>query len=455
MPELKSNQLKSNPEKEFNTVEREILRSGSKPEFKAAVGLSRQWDARKAGREVANRTLEKLGCDPDFFLLFSTIHYEKYGGFQEFLDGVWEVLPEGTPLIGGTVAGFINNYGCFTRGATALAVSYPNMDVAVGVGRNTKRNPKKAARECAGMIKNGLKDSRYENKFLIDFISGGLVPNMFPLGKRKVIRSGLLSRFVILLLGLSQYLLQRGVGREDEILEELTKKLPNYSILSGSLMDDIHFFANYQFFNRNIFTNSIVALGLKTDLQFDICTTHGMKKTNISFDITKLSKDRRIIHEINHKPAALELLRLMGWPEKYLSESIYRRVFYYPLGFEGKDGLIPEVIVLFLENSILLTYKTENLKVSVLNVSGKDLLDTVERNLAGVRGKKPKFGLVSSCAVRLETLSYNIYTVRNHLLNYFKENPFLLFYANGEAIYTPKKGLQYTNETFNSAIFWK
>ncbi|MBU4341188.1 MAG: hypothetical protein KJ928_01160, partial [Candidatus Altiarchaeota archaeon] len=76
-----------------------------KPEFKAAVGLSRQWDARKAGREVAYKTLEKLGTKPDFFLLFSTIHYEKYGGFKEFLAGVWEILPKGTPLIGGTVAG--------------------------------------------------------------------------------------------------------------------------------------------------------------------------------------------------------------------------------------------------------------------------------------------------------------------------------------------------------------
>jgi len=47
--------------------------SNSKPEFRAAVGLSREWNARKAGREVARDTLERLGTDPDFFLLFSTI----------------------------------------------------------------------------------------------------------------------------------------------------------------------------------------------------------------------------------------------------------------------------------------------------------------------------------------------------------------------------------------------
>jgi hypothetical protein len=111
--------------------------------IEAAVGVSEKWDAREAGREVAESTLSKMDSNPDFFLLFSTIHYEKHGGFQEFLDGVWEVLPKNTPLIGGTVAGFVNNYGCFTRGATALSVSYPNMDVILGFGKNTKRNPKK------------------------------------------------------------------------------------------------------------------------------------------------------------------------------------------------------------------------------------------------------------------------------------------------------------------------
>ena len=70
-------------------------------ELKAGVGLSRKWDAREAGREVAETALEKLdGEKPKFFLLFSTIHYENYGGFQELLNGVWEVLPDGTPLIG-------------------------------------------------------------------------------------------------------------------------------------------------------------------------------------------------------------------------------------------------------------------------------------------------------------------------------------------------------------------
>ena len=116
--------------------------------LEASIGMSREWDARKAGREVAKSAIKNLKTPPNFFLLFSTIHYKDHGGFQEFLNGVWDVLPKGIPLIGGTVAGFLNNHGCFTRGATALAVAYPNLDVAIGIGRNTRKNPKKAAKNC-------------------------------------------------------------------------------------------------------------------------------------------------------------------------------------------------------------------------------------------------------------------------------------------------------------------
>ena len=101
------------------------MNNSRKSKVEATIGISRKWDAREAGKEVARTAIQKLNQPPSFFLLFSTSQYKDHGGFHQFLEGVWEVLPEETPLIGGTIAGFINNYGCFARGATALAVSYP------------------------------------------------------------------------------------------------------------------------------------------------------------------------------------------------------------------------------------------------------------------------------------------------------------------------------------------
>ena len=47
-------------------------------EFEVSVGMSRKWDAREAGREVAENTLKKLNHDPSFFLLFSTINQTRF-----------------------------------------------------------------------------------------------------------------------------------------------------------------------------------------------------------------------------------------------------------------------------------------------------------------------------------------------------------------------------------------
>lgn len=205
-----------------------------KSEFKAAVGLSRKWNAREAGREVAADTLQKLGkgIKPNFILLFSTIHYEKHGGFHEFLNGVWDVLPEGTPLIGGTVAGFINPQGCYTRGTTALAVNYPNMDVAIGIGKDTKKGPQQSAKQCANMITEKLKNSTYNNNFIFELISGTTI--FFPyIGLIKIIKSRPIGELIIKVLPSLTFAFGGGLGKEEVILEHLVKNLPEYTLLGG------------------------------------------------------------------------------------------------------------------------------------------------------------------------------------------------------------------------------
>ena len=286
--------------------------------LEAAVGMSRKWDAREAGVEVARDTIMKLNSPPDFFLLFSTIHYEKKGGFEEFINGVRSVLPENTPLVGGTVVGFANNYGNYTRGTSALAVSYPNMDVVLGLGNNTKRNPTKAVKQCTDMIENGFKNSEYKQKFLLNCVSGPGAMKIPGQGYKKVIDSGFTSKFVMQAFGLSQYLLQKGFGREDEIFEELVKKFPEYYMLLGTSMDDYKGLSDYQFFNDKILTNSIVNLGISTDLNLDVYTNHGMKETDINFEITKLSKNGHIIQEINNKHALQEISSLLHSPENFI-----------------------------------------------------------------------------------------------------------------------------------------
>jgi hypothetical protein len=422
--------------------------------IETAIGMSRKWNAREAGREVAETAIKNLSRPPDFFLLFSTIHYEKYGGFQEFLDGVWDVLPKGTPLVGGTVTGFMNNYGCFSRGASALAVSNPSMDVAVGVGKNTKRNPNHAARQCADMIQNGLRESPYKNKFLLNFISGPVMPSIPGVGQKKYIRSGFVSKFAMQALGLSQALVQKGLGREDEIFDEIIKQLPDYQMILGTSMDDYRGMKNFQFFNDKILTNAIVTLAVATDLDLDVCTTHGMKETNLHFTITKLGAGHHAICKINDKPAVPELLRLLDWPEGFLTEEkMLHTILYYPISLKRNGRAVPVVMPLIMKDSIFVPCIIDDGDVSILTVSGKNLINAVKENLHYFNAIQPEFGLFSTCVTILQTLGDKTNMIQEELHTHFKNKPFLLFYGPGEGTYSPTKGITYANMSFNTAVF--
>jgi len=429
----------------------------TKEEMEAEIGMSRKWDAREAGREVARSAIQQLNRPPNFFVLFSTIHYEKHGGFQELLNGVYDVLPPQTLLIGGTVTGFMNNYGCYARGATALAVSSSEMDVVLGQGKNTKRNPKKAAKRCARMIENGLKDSTKENKFLLNLISASEIPNIPFLGRKKIYTEGFSTKILLRLFGFSQYVLQKGAGRDDEVIEEMITHLPDYNMLGGGTLDDGANFSNFQFFNKEVLTNSIVSLGIKSKYKLDVLTTHNMKKTGINFKITKASKDGRIIHEINGEPAASQLTKLLNWPNDFLNEETwYKTTYYFPIGFkinQQRNEIGPRVIGSIFGESLVTVIRSQDDDASILTIDGRKLLETIDNNLSSYQ-HKPQFGLISSCSTRMITMGDRIYRARNHIQKYFRNSPFIVFYVGGESTYSPKKGLNYVNMSFNSAIFW-
>lgn len=424
-----------------------------KDEFQAGVGLSRKWDAREAGREVARSAIENLTRPPDFFLLFSTIHYENHGGFEELLAGVWDVLPKGTPLIGGVVPGFTTHMGCFMRGVVALSVSYPNMDISTGIGHHTKRNPKKAAEECLVNINKRLKNSTYPSKFLYCLISSSLVMELPFIGRKKILKEGLVSKAVTSSLQYSHYL-QKGLGREDEILSEIVKKLPDYTILGGSSMDSMDFIRNYQFFNNQVSSNSVVVLAINTDLDIYTSFEHGMKKTDIKFNITKKDKTSHVIQEINHKPATEEFLHMLKWPSDFLDEKVvYSTVPYYPLGFDKGSHIRPAVTPYFYGNHIITSYPIDEDVAYILTGSGQNIIDSIGTLLKKSKKSNPKLGLFSECATRVFTLGSYVYKEQQYLKSYFGNTPFLVLYMGGESSYTSDKISIYGNELFCGSLF--
>jgi hypothetical protein len=424
-----------------------------KTKFEAAVGMSRKWDAREAGREVARSAIEKISHPPNFFLLFSTIHYEKYGGFEQFLQGVWDVLPEDIPLIGGTVPGFMNNYGCYTRGATGLAVSYDNMNIAVGIGQNTKRSPEKAAKQCIEMIKKDLNQSLYQEKFLFVLISGSIVPSFPGMGMKRVVKTKIPSSVVSRLLKTSLQVSQKGIGREDIILEEISKYLPDFNIIGGSSIDDNKMEKNFQFFNKKVITNSVVCLSIETDMPINLDSQVAVKKTDITFEV-KTTGEKYVINKIDGKPAASTLFNYLDWPDSFMDERLHRRTFFYPMLFEKDKEIFPEVIGVLVGNSIVCGFDLKSNKLSVGHSSRKILLEAIKNGVQNItKNGIPKLSLVIYCSSFLEALGRDFFEVQKILKEVYKDTPFLLIAAGGEDFRVPNKIPKHCNETINMAGF--
>ncbi len=404
-------------------------------ELEASIGLSRKWNAREAGREVAESAIKNLKEPPNFFLLFSTIHYKEHGGFQEFLDGVWDVLPEDTPLIGGTVAGFINNHGSFTRGATALAVSYPNMDIALGIGKHVKLNPSKAAKICSEMIKRKLKNSKYDSKFLINVISGPTVP----FGKINVIKSKTLG-CIVSHLGYKLFsLLGVGVGKEEEVIDRIVRFLPDYYIIGGSTLDSGRMFHNYQFIGDQVHTNAIVALGCNVDLSIFLKSMVGLHKTDKTFEITDTISNGRIVTKIDNKPAKEEFLKIIGIIEKQfkdLGPFYYRTSNYFPITFEENTKYTSGVAG-FLGDNIALGYKARGDKVRLLSITGREIIDIIDNTFQNFNNEISPIVFLPCSFILANTLGSRAYLIKKQLDEYIKDTPYLMVLTVNENAGTP------------------
>jgi len=430
-------------------------------ESKVAVGFSSNPDSRDAGREVITDAINRLGDEkPDLVLLFSTIHYrkEKYGGMQTLIDGVYDVLSVGTKLVGGTTSGFIIPQGCYTRGVTAMAIKCEDMDFSIAVAENIKKNPELAAYKCAIKIKEDLSKSKFQNKFLLDLPSGTTTPKIpgYP-NNLRVVRSKFLSRILLLGTIFSLKVLQKGPGREEVIIEKLAEELPEYQMIGGSLIDDNKGYFNYQFYNNKVYTNMLITLGISTSKQVKVNSTFGLTETDKRFKITKKSTYDLVIEKINNRDAFNEMLEILNWPTRFLSDSarLPFRTLYTPIGYTVNGKRYISVMAFFFGESIIVSPKVRCEDACIMTTSGKKLIESVEENLEETKNKNIQFGLVTSCIARLQTLGRNVYKVHEILQNHFKGNPFLQIYAVGEDVYTKELGAKRIAESYNTAIFYE
>ncbi|MEM7820375.1 MAG: FIST N-terminal domain-containing protein, partial [Candidatus Aenigmatarchaeota archaeon] len=295
-----------------------------KPEFKATVEISREWNGEKVAEELVHKLKSKTP-NPKFILLFTTIHYQNE--FKPILSGLKDAFPD-SPLIGGTVAGFITPEGCFTRGVTCLAVDYPDMDVAVGVGHDAKKDYKQAV--DSALFELNKKKSKLPSRFIIEILPSATIPSFPGIGQKNVILSEKIGDRAVSLIPLATKF-NFGSDRADEILERLSSKTSEV-IIGGCTMDDNKLIRSYQFCDNKIFNSELCLLKFFTTMKARLFTMFGFQPMKKEFLITKIDENKRIVSEINHEKARTAFLNMLGWKESDLGQlyQLSRRIFYYP-----------------------------------------------------------------------------------------------------------------------------
>ena len=417
--------------------------------FKASIGLSRKWDAYEAGKEVAQDALQRLGSRPKFVVLTCTYEYYKNGGYEELLNGVWEVLPEETKLIGGVTSGFIIPQGCFSHGAAMLAVS-GDMDVATGFGKHTKGTPRRAGKKAGKEIRKKLSNSRYKNGFVIEFTSGPLLPKIPFFGNKKFSRSkikGWLLSVGLPILGWFEW----GLGREESVREAFTKELYDFKVIGISTWDDSRFRYHREFLGNKVYNNSIVALGIKWNLDSWVKTSFGFKKTEKGFRVTETDRTGVVIKKINGKPAFQEYIKTLGWNPNGINENhLKKSIFVFP-AFEKNGSIYPAITSIYYGDCIGVGRRIDVPELRIMTASGKSLLGAVDEVFENFSGE-PKLAIIAECAARQEALGANLFTEKRKIENYLKGSPYIAFFSGGEHTYTPEQGSRHKHESFNIAI---
>lgn len=429
----------------------------------AGVGFSQKIDSFEAGRDCALNLIQYMGGGfPNVVLVVCTIHYKNFGGFKKLLLGLNSVFGNKVKIIGGTVAGFIIPQGCFTRGVSAFGLTSSDFDFSIAVAKDVKKNPLKAAQLCSKKIKEDLEKSKYKNKFLLNLPSGTTIPKIPGVSDNiKVIRSvffsKLISKFLHFGTWLSLTFLQKGPGREEVIIDTLSQELSDYKIIGGSFTDDNRGFFNYQFVDLNVYSNTLIVFGISLNQKIYVSSGFGLTRRTNNFRITKKSFFDYIIEEINGKNAFFEILSILNWPRHFIENDarFYRRTFYVPIGYYDNGKLFTSVMGGVYGDEIVVIPKVKCAEACIMGASGKDLIDVVSSNLAGIKNEVIEFGIITSCIVRLETLGHHIYKVHEKLLNRFNNKPFIEIFVMGEDVYTKEIGARRIANSYNLAVFYE
>ncbi len=405
------------------------------------ISISRKSDGVSVSEELLKKQ-KQVTTQTRALFLFTTIHYEKE--FNTILSSIKQQFSS-TPLIGGTVSGFMTQEGCFTRGAVLLSISGEKIAVTAAMGNNTKKNPKKAVQQVTDVLG---RESPYENNVLVEFASTAVIPHLPVIGQQNVILSSALGNQIQKLVPLMNKL-NYGYDRADEMLDFLAETYEDRLIIGGCTMDDNKMLCNYQFFNDTFIENSLVAVHLSFPNQIGFENILGFKPLNKTFKITELSKDKHVIKKIDGESARNRFFNELNieLTEPKRTHQLFKKSFYYPLGYK-KEGIWHSFVIgIIYGDNLIGGSQIKSEELTLLSLSVGSIFQNIKNHLKDLEDKDLSFLFGFACETFLETLGGRIY----HIQKEFKQinTPFLVVFLSGESFYHPEYGSHHLYESLN------
>ena len=333
----------------------------------SSVGVGYGDDSFAAGVSACQDAISQLegGAKPNAIIVFASSKYDQ----KKMIDGVRSVSGDAL-LVGSSTAGEISTEGPIERhSVVVMALASSDVQFYGSVSLAVSENAHLAGKKVAEDVKKQAGDA------LKTFI---MLPDVLKGNGAEIVRG---------------------------VLDTLGEHFP---VVGGASGDDFQFKQTYQYLNGEIYSDSVVGLGLTGDFKIGIGVKHGWIPVGAPMKVTK--SEGTVLHEVNNKPAISIYEDYFGAEEAAVlkTESLAKLAITYPLGLkvEGSDELlIRDPFTVDANGSITCAAEIpEGSEIRLMIGSIEDAVRVAhlaaQNALEQLEGVKPKAAIIFNCIAR-------------------------------------------------------
>ena len=378
-----------------------------------SLGFSENKDHIQATNEAVGQAIIGLGkTRPDLAIIFTTIEFA-----HPLVLKIVNNLLGAIPVLGCSSLGIITNRGIFKHGLAIMLVSL-NEQIFLNLGLVkdvNKKTPFAAGRELGEKLLYGCKDVR-RNLSLI--FSDGLISD--------------------------------GTSLINGLQENLGKSFP---LIGASASDNYAYVKTFQYFNRELLTDSCCGMLFGGKVNFGFGIKHGWKALGKIRYVTK--SQGNIIQEINGEPAVKLYEDYFAKDALELAKELRRISIFYPIGvyLRGEKEYLLRNIISIKDDGSLVTQGDipENSPIRLM-IGTKDscleaALASCEEAKRSLGAKKTKLVMVFDSASRFSLLGRHCTRELEIIQAVFgEETPVIGIYTYGEQ--APLKSINYLGRAY-------